>query len=329
MAIKTFYPKKALVTGINGQDGSYLCEFLLDKGYEVHGTVRRNSIVASQNKRVEHLKDRITTHYMDLTDEASIRNVINSIIPDEVYNLAAQSHVQVSSKVPGFTIQTNTLGVLHILETILDLRRQYFDVRLYQASTSEMFGNSVDDDGFQRETTPMNPVSPYAISKLAAYHLTKHYREAYNLYICNGILFNHCSPRRGENFVTQKIIKGAKTIAEGKATELRLGNLDSFRDEGDARDYVEAMWLMLQQDKPDDYIVATGETHSVREFCAKTFDYLGLDYTKYVVQDKEFMRPQELNYLKGDASKAEKILGWKPKFNYDAIIRDMIQHAEC
>lgn len=320
--------KTALVTGANGQDGSYLCELLLEKDYEVHGTVRRNSVVASQNKRIEHLKDKITTHYMDLTDESSIRSVIDLVGPDEIYNLAAQSHVQVSSKIPKFTFETNCIGVLNLLEAVKDFNYRHDNIKLYQASTSEMFGNTVDFDGFQRETTGMNPVSPYAIAKLGAYHLTRHYRNAYNLFVSNGILFNHCSPRRGENFVTQKIVRGAKAIAEGKADKLYLGNLDSYRDEGHAKDYVEAMWLMLQQNEPDDFVVATGETHSVREFCATTFEYLGLDYKKYVEVDQQFVRPQELNYLKGDSSKAKEKLGWFPKYKYTEIIQDMIKHAE-
>jgi GDPmannose 4,6-dehydratase len=316
--------KVALVTGISGQDGSFLAELLLEKDYEVHGLIRRHSNMEEELGNSKHLEGKVGFHYGDLLDVHSIGNVLYSIKPDLVFNLAAQSHVGISSKMPEFTMAVNSNGVLNLLE---QLRLILPNVRFYQASSSECFGNNVDADGFQRETTPMGPVSPYACAKLCAYNLVQHYRSAYGMFACNGILFNHESPRRGVNFVTQKIVKGAVDIKLGKAKELRLGNLDSERDWGHARCYVRAMLMMLEHDRPDDYVVATGETHSVREFCQIVFSKLGLNWEDYVKTDPQFTRPQELHYLKGDSSKVRSILGWKPEFSFEGLVEDMVTSA--
>jgi len=319
--------KKALITGINGQDGSYLSEYLLGLGYEVHGILRRHSVTENQNSRlVKHsVDDRIKTYYGDLTDHLSLTRIINQVMPDEIYNLGAMSHVRVSFDMPAFTIQTNALGVLNMLETY---RMFCPHAKFYQASSSEMFGNSVDDDGVQRLSTPMNPVSPYGCSKVLAYNLVRHYRQAYGLHACNGILFNHESPRRGSNFVTNKVVKGAVSIKKGLADKLELGNMDSYRDWGHSKDYVRAMHMIINHDTPEEFIVATGETHSVRDLCDKVFSKLDLDYRKYVTQNKKYMRPEELKYLKGDASKAKNILGWNPEYTFDTMIDEMILRWE-
>tara|TARA_B100000963_G_scaffold361655_1_gene398478 strand:+ start:6164 stop:7135 length:972 start_codon:yes stop_codon:yes gene_type:complete len=316
--------KKALITGINGQDGSYLSEYLLSLGYEVHGIVRRHSVAENQNHRlVKHgTSDRVITHYGDLVDYPSLIRVASKVMPDEIYNLGAMSHVRVSFDMPSFTIQTNALGVLNMLEVY---RTICPDAKFYQASSSEMFGNSVDDDGVQRLTTPMNPVSPYGCSKVMGYNLVRHYRHAYKLHACNGILFNHESPRRGTNFVTNKVVRGAVAIKKGLEDKLELGNMDSYRDWGHSKDYVRAMHMIINHKTPEEFIVATGETHSVRDLCKTVFSKMNLNYEDYVVQNPKFMRPEELKYLKGDPSKAKNILGWNPEYTFSSMIDEMIE----
>jgi GDPmannose 4,6-dehydratase len=316
--------KKALITGINGQDGSYLSEYLLSLGYEVHGIVRRHSVAENQNHRlVKHgTSDKVITHYGDLLDYPSLIRVVYEVMPDEIYNLGAMSHVRVSFDMPSFTIQTNALGVLNMLEVY---RTICPNAKFYQASSSEMFGNSVDEDGVQRLTTPMNPVSPYGCSKVMGYNLVRHYRHAYKLHACNGILFNHESPRRGTNFVTNKVVRGAVAIKKGLEDKLELGNMDSYRDWGHSKDYVRAMHMIANYKTPEEFIVATGETHSVRDLCKTVFSKLGLNYENYIVQNPKFMRPEELKYLKGDSSKARKVLGWEPEYTFSSMIDEMIE----
>lgn len=314
--------KKALITGINGQDGSYLAEFLLDKGYEVHGVLKRNSVAENQTARLDAVFDQLHLYYGDLIDLSSLISILQKVQPDEVYNLAAQSHVRISFDVPIYTAQTDAIGVLNIFEACKLVAQ---NARVYQASSSEMFGNCVDDDGFQRETTTMRPVSPYGCSKVFGFNLARNYRHSYKMFISNGILFNHESPRRGSNFVTSKIVKGAIAIAIGEAKELRLGNLDARRDWGHAIDYVEAMWMLLQADEPDDYVCATGVSHSVRDCCEFVFSHLGMDYKDYVVMDERYLRPEELHDLKGDSSKIRSELGWDPKHTFETLMVDMIE----
>tara|TARA_R100000008_G_scaffold86882_1_gene82379 strand:- start:881 stop:1849 length:969 start_codon:yes stop_codon:yes gene_type:complete len=315
--------KRALITGVSGQDGSYLSEYLLNKGYEVHGLIRRSSVAENQDSRLKHVNDKINTFYADMMDVPSLTRVVNEVKPDEIYNLAAMSHVRISFDVPSYTIQTNAMGVLNLLEVYKSIVPK---AKFYQASSSEMFGNSVDEDGSQRLTTPMNPVSPYGCAKLLAYNLVKHYRNAYNLHACNGILFNHESPRRGSNFVTNKVVKTAVEIKKGYRDKLELGNLDSFRDWGHSKDYVRAMHMIINHHTPDEFIVATGETHSVRNLCEYVFGQLGLDYKDYVVQNPKYMRPEELKYLKGDSTKAREVLGWAPEYTFETLMDDMINH---
>ena len=317
--------KKALITGINGQDGSYLAEYLLNKGYEVHGIVRRHSVAENQNSRLHHLNGSINTYYGDLLDYPSLVRVLSKVQPDEIYNLAAMSHVRISFDMPSFTIQTNALGVLNMLEVY---RTICPDAKFYQASSSEMFGNSVDDDGVQRLSTPMTPVSPYGCAKVMGFNLVRHYRHAYGLHACNGILFNHESPRRGSNFVTNKVVKGAVSIKKGLQNKLELGNMDSYRDWGHSKDYVRAMHMILNHDTPDEFIVATGETHSVRDLCETVFGKLGMNYKDYVVQNPKYMRPEELKYLKGDSSKATSVLGWTPEYTFESMLEEMIDRWE-
>jgi GDPmannose 4,6-dehydratase len=313
--------KVALITGITGQDGSYLSEHLLELGYKVHGIVRRLSVAENQTERIQHVDDQITCHYGDLLDEHSLYRIMEEVQPDEVYNLAAMSHVRVSFDVPSFTIKTNSLGVLNMLEAV---RTKVPHAKFYQASSSEMFGNSIDDDNFQRLETPMRPVSPYGCSKVMGFNLARHYREGYKLHSCNGILFNHESPRRGTNFVTNKVVKGAVEIKLGLRDKLELGNLDSYRDWGHSYDYVRAMHLILNYHEPADWVVATGETKSVRDLCEYTFNYLGLDYKEHVVQNDKYLRKEEINYLRGDSSKIRNTLGWKPKYTFESMIDEMI-----
>lgn len=317
--------KKALITGINGQDGSYLAEFLLDQGYEVHGIVRRNSIPENQTARIQHLYKEIKNniYHADMADMSSLLSVVQKTAPDEIYNLAAQSHVRVSFDQPIYTLDSIGVGTLNLLEVV---RLTDCNSKIYQASSSEMFGNSIDDDGFQRETTPMNPVSPYACAKLLSYNMIKCYRESYDMFASNGILFNHESPRRGGNFVTNKVVIGAVKIKKGLQNELALGNLDSTRDWGHAKDYVKIMWQILQLDNPDDYVCATGKSHSVRELCEYTFNKLGLDYEDHVIQDPRFLRPTELNDLKGDTTKLEKVIDLKFEYTFDTMLDEMINH---
>jgi len=326
----TSMAKKALITGITGQDGSYLSEFLLGKGYEVHGIVRRSSSL--NRKRIDHLFDAAPVqsgarkaadflHYADLTDASSIHRLLREVEPDEIYNLGAQSHVQISFSIPEYTGDTVGLGTLRLLEGLHDAG---FSSRFYQAGSSEMFGKV--EQVPQTERTPFYPRSPYGAAKVYAHWLAVNYREAYGMFISNGILFNHESPRRGENFVSRKITLGAAAIKLGLKKELRLGNLDVIRDWGFAGDYVEAMWMMLQQDQPDDFVIATGETHTVRELCEAAFGYLGLDYMDFVVLDPLYLRPTEVDLLKGDASKARSVLGWVPTVKFHDLVRMMVEH---
>ena len=314
--------KKALITGIVGQDGSYLSEYLLKKNYKIYGILRRNSITEHQKNRIEDLQldKNLELTYGDVEDRSSLDNLIKKIKPDEIYNLAAQSHVRISFDVPEYTIKTNALGVFNILESF---KMHSPKSRFYQASSSEMFGRSVDSDGYQRETTKLEPVSPYGCAKVFAFNLVKHYRHAYKLFCANGILFNHESPRRGSNFVTSKVIKTAVEIKLGLKKRLYLGNLDSYRDWGHSKDYVRAMHSIINHKNPDDFVIATGYTKSIRELCEIVFNNLDLDYKDHVRQNKKFLRPEELKYLRGDAKKARKILKWKPKISFEEMINEI------
>ena len=316
--------KKALITGITGQDGSYLAELLLEKGYEIHGIIRRASTF--NTGRIDHLyKDphindvRLFLHYGDIADSTNLIKLLYRIKPEEVYHLAAQSHVRVSFDIPEYTGDVTALSTIRLLEAI---RETGVDSKFYQASSSEMFGKVLEVP--QRETTPFYPRSPYGAAKVYAYWATVNYRESYNLFACNGILFNHESPRRGETFVTRKITRAVARIKAGLQSKLYLGNLDAQRDWGYAKEYVEAMWLMLQQDKPEDYVIATGETHSVRDFLTEAFSYAGLDWQKYVELDEKYLRPAEVDMLVGDASKARDVLGWQPSTNFKDLVRLMV-----
>lgn len=320
--------KRALITGITGQDGSYLAELLLEKGYEVHGIVRRCSTFNTD--RIDHIyKDphepdtRLFLHYGDLTDGQALTNLVLDIQPGEIYNLGAQSHVRVSFDSPVYTLQTVGVGALNVLEAARQLNKSK-EVRVYQASSSEMFGDVVETP--QTERTPFQPQSPYACAKVYAFHQTVNYRHAYDLFASNGILFNHESPRRGETFVTRKITRAATRIKLGLQEKLYLGNLDAKRDWGYARDYVEGMWMMLQHEEPDDFILATGETHSIREFLDYTFEHLDLDWSKYVEIDPRYFRPTEVNLLLGDCSKAKEVLGWEPKTTCRELAQIMVDH---
>jgi GDPmannose 4,6-dehydratase len=316
--------KKALITGITGQDGSYLTELLLGKDYDVYGIIRRASTFNTQ--RIDHIYQdphekgaSLQLIFGDLTDTSTVYSILTQVKPDEVYNLGAQSHVRVSFDLPEYTGNSVGLGAVRVLEAIhrLGLKTKY-----YQASSSEMFGKV--QEAPQKETTPFYPRSPYAVAKVYAHWMTVNYRESHGMYACNGILFNHESPRRGETFVTRKITRAVAHIKAGLQDKLYMGNLDAKRDWGYAKEYVEAMWLMLQQDKPDDYVIATGETHSVREFLEEAFKYAGLDYKKYVEFDKRYLRPAEVDTLIGDASKAKKKLGWQPKTTFKELVKIMI-----
>ncbi|MGH7950177.1 MAG: GDP-mannose 4,6-dehydratase [Candidatus Binataceae bacterium] len=321
-------PNIALITGITGQDGSYLAESLLKKGYEVHGVVRRTSSFATG--RIDHLRkgfgpgrETIHLHYGDLGDGTGLRRIIEQVRPDEVYNLAAQSHVRISFDQPEYTADVVGLGALRLLEALRDHNKRHARAaRLYQAGSSEMFGKAVESP--QRETTPFHPRSPYACAKVYAHWQTVNYREAYGMFAVNGILFNHESPRRGENFVTRKITRSATRIKLGLQEQLALGNLDARRDWGFAGDYVEAMWTMLQQDEPDDFVIATGETRSVQEFLEVAFAHVKLDWRKYVVTDARYLRPSEVDTLIGDYSKARRVLGWQPKVGFEQLVAMMV-----
>jgi GDPmannose 4,6-dehydratase len=333
--------KTALITGITGQDGSYLAELLLEKGYMVHGIKRRASSLNTQ--RIDHLYDNpyLKLHYGDLTDSLSMMNIVDSVRPDEVYNLGAQSHVQVSFETPENTANSDALGSLRILESIktLGLIRK---TKFYQAATSELYG--LVQEIPQTETTPFYPRSPYGVAKLYAYWITKNYREAYGMFACNGILFNHESPRRGETFVTRKIVLGLDAVARGKKETLKLGNLNALRDWGHAKDYVYAMWLMMQQERPNDYVIATGEEYTVKQFVEKCAPYFGMDIEwrgrrmhecgydkitgkKVVEVDERYFRPAEVDRLIGDPSKARLELGWSPKFTFDDLVKDMCENG--
>lgn len=316
--------KTALITGINGQDGSYLAELLVKKGYKVWGTVKRNSVAENQTARInDEMFKQINLEYADLNDLSSLIRVIQLSKPDEIYNLAAQSHVRISFDQPIYTAQTTGVGTLNLLEAIKLTNPQ---VKVYQASSSEMFGNSIDFDGYQRETTPMHPVSPYGCAKVFSYNICKNYRNSYDMFISNGILFNHESPRRGTNFVTNKVVKTAVQIKKGLRDNLALGNLEATRDWGHAKDFVEAMWLILQQDKPNDFVCATGISHSVRELCDYVFTKLDMNYKDYVIVDSKYFRAEELTDLKGDPSKLMKTTGWKPKYTFVSLLDEMIQY---
>ena len=318
--------KRALITGITGQDGSYLTELLLEKGYEVFGIIRRSS--SFNTERIDHLyqdphepNTRLRMFYGDLNDSSSLNTILRKTEPDEIYNLGAQSHVRVSFDVPEYTGEVTGLGAVRLLEAI---RETGIRPKFYQASSSELFGKVREVP--QTETTPFYPRSPYGCAKAFAYHITVNYRESYGLFACNGILFNHESERRGETFVSRKITRAATRIKLGLQEKLYLGNLDARRDWGYAKDYVEAMWLMLQADEPDDYVIATGETHSVREFLDETFGHLDLDWKRHVEEDPRYLRPAEVDLLLGDASKARRVLGWEPKVNFKELVRIMVDH---
>ena len=317
--------RKCLIAGIGGQDGSFLAEFLLEKDYEVYGIVRRSSVAENQTSRLINIWDKIKDNlfYADITDFASLLRVINIVKPDEIYNLAAQSHVRISFDEPIYTTETIVQGTLNLLEII---RLEHPHIKLYNAASSEMFGNNIDADGFQRETTPMNPVSPYGCAKTYSYNIVRNYRHSYGLFLSNGILFNHESTRRGLNFVTNKVVKAAVEIILNKRDTLPLGNLDAARDWGHAKDYVKAMWMMLQHDKPDDFVCATGTSHTVRELVEYVFKSLGTDYKKYVTIDERYYRPEELNVLKGDSTKIQRELGWKRDYNFTTMLDEMARY---
>ena len=316
--------RKAFITGINGQDGSYLAELLVEKDYEVYGIVRRNSIAEHQESRIDHLVGKgVETEYGDLLDVSSLERMLATIKPDEIYNIGAQSHVRISFDIPQFTVQTNALGVLNILEAF---KYHCPNSRFYQASSSEMFGRSVDEDGYQRETTKMEPSSPYGCAKVFGYNIVRHYRFAHKLFAVNGILFNHESPRRGSNFVTNKVVKCAVQIKKGLRDKLPIGNLDSYRDWGHSKDYVRAMHMILNHTEPDDFVCATGISRSVGDMCEYVFNQLDLDYKDYVTQDERFMRAEELKYLKGDATKLRMAFGWEPEYTFETMMDEMIEH---
>jgi len=314
--------RKAFITGINGQDGSYLSEFLLENGYEVYGIVRRNSVAENQSNRLDKFNDKLNIEYGDLLDQQCLAKNLQIIKPDEIYNLAAQSHVRISFDIPQFTAQTNAVGVLNLLEAY---RLNSPNSKFYQASSSEMFGNSVDEDGFQRESTPFKPVSPYGCAKVFGFNITRNYRHSYKLHAVNGILFNHESPRRGSNFVTNKVVKTAVQIKLGLTDTLELGNMDSYRDWGHSKDYVRAMHMIINNDIPEDFVVATGKTNSVRDMTNYVFKKLQLDTKKHIRQNPKYLRPEELKYLKGDSSNLRKKFNWKPDYTFESLLDEMIE----
>ena len=316
--------KRALITGINGQDGSYLTELLIERGYEVHGILKRNSVAENQTARLDDTYHIIKNnlYYADMIDMASLVRVLQEVQPDEIYNLAAQSHVRISFDQPIYTTQAVAVGTMNLLESI---RLVCPNVKMYQASSSEMFGNTMDKDGYQRETTPMHPTSPYGCAKVFGYNLVRNYRNSYDLFLSNGILFNHESPRRGTNFVTNKVVKEAVKIKHGVTDRLMLGNLDAYRDWGHAKDYVRAMVMILEQDEPNDFVCATGISHSVRDLCDYAFSSLGLNYKDYVGVDKKFWRPEELVHLIGDSTRLKSI-GFEAEYTFETMIDEMIDY---
>lgn len=316
--------KRALITGINGQDGSYLAELLLSKGYEVWGILKRNSVSENQTARIpDSIYNKLHLEYADMLDMSSLIRVLQICKPDEIYNLAAQSHVRISFDMPIYTAQTTGIGTLNLLEAVRLICK---DAKIYQAGSSEMFGNNVDSDNYQRESTPLDPVSPYGCAKVFSHNICKNYRNAYDMFISNGILFNHESPRRGTNFVTNKVVKEAVRIKLGMTDSIKLGNLSASRDWGHAKDYVNAMWLMLQHDVPDDFVCSTGVSHTVQDLVEYVFTKLDLDWKLYVKADQKFMRPEELEFLKGDCSKAKEQLGWKHTYTFESMLDEMIEH---
>ena len=316
--------KRALITGINGQDGSYLAELLLSKGYEVWGILKRNSVSENQTARIpDSIYNKLHLEYADMLDMSSLIRVLQICNPDEIYNLAAQSHVRISFDMPIYTAQTTGIGTLNLLEAVRLICK---DAKIYQAGSSEMFGNNVDSDNYQRESTPLDPVSPYGCAKVFSHNICKNYRNAYDMFISNGILFNHESPRRGTNFVTNKVVKEAVRIKLGMTDSIKLGNLSASRDWGHAKDYVNAMWLMLQHDVPDDFVCSTGVSHTVQDLVEYVFTKLDLDWKLYVKADQKFMRPEELEFLKGDCSKAKEQLGWKHTYTFESMLDEMIEH---
>jgi GDPmannose 4,6-dehydratase len=317
--------KRALITGITGQDGSYLAELLLSKGYAVYGLARRNSVTENEGFRLHHVEKEIIWYYGDMTDISSIHNAIVSSQPDEIYNLAAMSDVRISFIQPAYTTSVNALAVVNLLETVRLFKP---DTKVYQAGSSEMFGNSIDADGYQRETTPMIPVSTYGCTKLFSHNIGQSYRDSYGMFVTNGILFNHESPRRGINFVTNKVVREAVKIKKGISNSLALGTLDARRDWGHSKDYVDAMWQMMQMSVPSDYVCATGTTHSVRDLVEYVFGQLGLDYTQYIVINQQLLRPNEIWELKGDSSKLQQDAGWHPTYTFKSMLDEMINHWE-
>lgn len=315
--------KRALITGINGQDGSYLASLLIENGYEVWGTLKRNSVAENQTYRIQHIFDKLKLEYCDVTDLASVIQVISKVKPHEIYHLAAQSHVRISFDQPIYTANATGIASLNIFEAV---RLIDPTIRIYQASSSEMFGNSIDVDGFQRETTPMNPVSPYGCAKVFAYNIARNYRNSYGMFISNGILFNHESPLRGTNFVTNKVCKEAVRIYYGMSNELRLGNLNASRDWGHAKDYVKAMWKILQHEKPDDFVFATGRSHTVKDLVEYVFGKLKLDWKDYVKGDEKFLRPEELHNLKGDPTKIRREIGWEMEYTFESMLDEMVDY---
>lgn len=313
--------KRALITGVTGQDGSYLAELLLEKDYEVFGVIRRHSSNEAVMSRIDHIKNDIEFIYGDLTDLASLQSAILKSSPHEIYNLAAQSHVGISYENPIYTYNVVAGGVLNLLESV----RNYSPyARVYQAGTSEMFGTSIEEDGFQRESTPFKPANPYACAKVFAHNIVSNYRNSYKLFVSNGILFNHESPRRGANFVTSKVVRGAVDIKNGKQDSLKLGTLSTSRDWGHAKDYVKAMWMILQHTQPDDFVCATGVTHTIEELCSYVFSALDMDWKQYVTIDPAFVRPEETPNLKGDASKLKNVIGWEPEYTFESLMDEMI-----